>query len=452
MLKVPTRTESVTDPAAGAWLIDDVITSLREWGATLDRAFLLPLGAGVEVAIGRSPPAAKPPGRVALRLGGRGVSAFHALLRRVGPAWVLYDHKSRNGVYVNGAPTTTTRLLPGAIVGLGKVRLVVHSSRIDALYALWQRHLGWATDAATLEAIDAALWATHELATMRGHVLIRGHAGRALALRLHELARGDAWPFVAPTEDIATAADVRALCERAAHGTLYLRDRQYPRHVQRMIFDAVAAGDHAIRLILTMDARPDPTAVRGLLGAAPLIEVPAITRRGPEVEQLVAATVSDWSARLGATGAVLLDANRALLGAWRFTEHDDLDDTVHRLVALRRFDGPAAAAREVGVTTSAMSQWIRAAQGDRILAGARVGPSSWRAAMRPPPAPRPSRRARDARPSRAGSWRSRRRCVRRGARAIGCGPRSRRPRCRRRGTRTLRATGTRARGRYRGRW
>ncbi len=58
-----------------------------------------PLAASGEVVIGRDP-------ECAVHLADRQVSRRHATIRRAGDGWVLEDHGSKNGTWMNGAPVT----------------------------------------------------------------------------------------------------------------------------------------------------------------------------------------------------------------------------------------------------------------------------------------------------------------------------------------------------------
>jgi len=122
------------------------------------------------------------------------LSRAHARLTYRDGLLELTDLKSRNGTWVDGASVTSTRLLPGAVVGLGDLLFVVRwapgrrPAPIDAP--------GWTGESVALGRTLAAL---RDVAPLDSPVLILGETGTGKELAARELHRasGVPGPFIA---------------------------------------------------------------------------------------------------------------------------------------------------------------------------------------------------------------------------------------------------------------
>jgi DNA-binding NtrC family response regulator len=69
--------------------------------------------------------------RLDVRVPGKWMSSQHAVIRAVGPDWILEDAGSRNGTFVNGQRVTSHVLRPGDVVEVGRVFFLAQGSPSD---------------------------------------------------------------------------------------------------------------------------------------------------------------------------------------------------------------------------------------------------------------------------------------------------------------------------------
>lgn len=346
-------TSPIAESTAKHWLLNDRITSLREWGTHDER--WLPADDDAVVTIGRDPPVSLS-GHAAIRYDRPSVSRTHAVMQRRESYWQLYDHRSANGIFVNDEPATMQEVRPGDVIQLGDLKLIATSGRVRAMRKLWTRFLTTLDDPAALSKVDDALPAMRRFALPGGRLVLRGRVGARLALRVHELAQGSDRPFVAlqHAERLRSTDELRALAMRAAHGTLFLRDGQLEADPQRELLHEIIDRKSAVRVIVAAD--------RGRncdhLGKCDVLDVPALAERSAEIETLVRELVRDAAIAMRAPTDLLRGGDWQTLARWDWTDHDDMEDNIQKLVALRHHGQPAPAARAVGVSVSWFCRWM----------------------------------------------------------------------------------------------
>jgi predicted component of type VI protein secretion system len=117
----PTR----TDPTSAAeWRLNDVVVQLREWGS--GRTYPLPTATSGEWLVGAAQACT-----VRLEDARHLVSRRHARLVREQTTWTLTDNGSKNGLWLDDARRPSFVLAPGIEVGIGGLRLVAESHRLD---------------------------------------------------------------------------------------------------------------------------------------------------------------------------------------------------------------------------------------------------------------------------------------------------------------------------------
>lgn len=355
MSVVPTSPN--TEATAKLWLLNDRITSLREWGTTDER--WLPTDDNAVVTIGRDPPVSVS-GHAAIRFDRPGISRVHVVMQRIGSYWQLYDHRSASGVYVNGVPCLVGQLLPGDVMSLDDLCLVATSSRVRAIRRLWARFLTTGDSATARARVDEAVWASTQFAGLGGSLVVRGRIGERLARRLHDLARGEDRPFVAlqHRERPQRMDEIRALIERATRGTLFLRDHQLDAESQRLLLHEIAERKRSVRIIFAAEGGSDVWRECGYLGARSIVDVPLVADRADEIAALVRDLVRDHAIAMSACTEVLRPSDWERLARWDWDDHDEMEDVTLKLVALRHHRKPARAARALGLSVSWFCQWM----------------------------------------------------------------------------------------------
>jgi Inner membrane component of T3SS, cytoplasmic domain len=338
-----------TDATAAAWLIDDELLHLREWGT--HRIYPLP-AAGGEITIGAGH-------ACALRLMDPmwRVSREHARLSREHARWMIRDLNSRNGTRLDGARRFAFPLFPGVEVGLGRLTLIAESRALIALRDFLGRLLGWTQD--RIVAIDRALRALRTAATRRGALIVCGTGDLVpIAHSLHCRTLGGARPFVVcdPRRQEADAPAVyregRPALEAATGGTLCLRAQRLPRDFPEISLALRDPSLH-VRLVLCTD---DASDARTQL-ADPII-VPPLRRRSAELGRIVDEYARDAIAELAAEETGFSRADRDWVLACSASTLPEIEKGARRLVALRQTGSITGAAARLGMSHVALSQWI----------------------------------------------------------------------------------------------
>lgn len=341
------------DPSGGAWLIDDEVTHLREWGT--HRLHPLPPD-GAEVTIG----AAEGCG---LRLvdPARRVSRQHARLYREHAGWTIRDLESKNGTRIDGARRFASSLTPGVEIGIGRITLVAESRALGALRAFLARLLGFGAD--RLAAVDHAVRAVRAASARRGPLLMCGGGDLVpIVHSLHLRTLGDGRPFVVcDPRRRSSAASVRATASlreglpamaAAAGGTLCVRARRLPRDFPAV---SLALRDPASRVQLAVCVE-DAADLRTLL--ADPIAIPPLSRRRAELDQIVEEYARDAIGLLAAEATGFTRADRDWVIEHSASSLPEIEKGTRRLVAVRQAGSITQAAGRLGMSHVALSQWI----------------------------------------------------------------------------------------------
>jgi hypothetical protein len=322
-------------PEGEAWAIDDPVVALRVWGD--DRRYALP--AAGEWLVGAAPDCD-------LRLDDPSglVSRHHARLVRDGQTWTLRDLDSTNGIRQDGERRQSFQLAAGVEIEIGAVRLVAESARLAELRAYLARIVGWSRPGD----VDRALRAVRDMAMIRATLVLRGDGELVgVARRIHALALGADRPFVECTDDGAGSF------QRADRGTLCLRADRLPGDFAT-VRPSLLAVAMRVRSILCGDA---DDAVASLARTA-MIEIPPLAARPDELDRLILDYAADAVGALGATGTGFREHELRWLHELRFETLADIEETTHRLVALRNW-GVTAGAQRLGISHVALSRWAR---------------------------------------------------------------------------------------------
>jgi hypothetical protein len=329
-----------TDPEDG-WRIDDEVIRLRP----LDGSASFELPGDGELVLGADASC-----ELQLVDPTRRVSRRHARLFRDRGAWWVADLESRNGVRQDGEPRLLFQLVPGTEVTLGGVTLVAESARLVALRAVVARFIGW--DDARAGDVDRALRGVREMALRRCALVLRGPGELgAVARRIHAEALGVDRPF-----EIADAPLISAF-ERAGTGTLCLRGRASAEELAalRRAFESPQA--HA-RIIACASSSKAASEIASLLGRSVVVDLPPLATRRDELARVLEAFAEDAARELTAPRTGLLGHEMNWLGRIEFDDFEDVEGVIRRVVAIRNW-GVTEAARRLGITHSALSQWAQ---------------------------------------------------------------------------------------------
>lgn len=370
-----------TDLALDAWVNEDDIVRLREWGA--ERCHLLPLdparhdshplvgptrprvehaAAPAAMILGSSEACSLP-----LRDPSGMLSRQHAQLVHDGARWIARDLGSKNGLRLDGVRRTEAVLEPGCELGLGGLVLIAESPRQIAVRGFLARLLGWTAPRA--EVVDLALRALRLAATRRAALALCGHGDLVpIARGLHRRTLGDR-PFVlcdgrragaAPERAHGRAAPERAhglaAFHAAAGGSLCVLARRLPRDFAAL---AAALRDPAARVQLIV-CGPRPIERPDLVMAP--IEIPPLRTRTAELDRIIDDYAGDAIATLGlrprADHARFSALDRAWVRAHAAASLAEIEKGTLRLVALRAAGSVARAAAMIGIAHSSLGEWI----------------------------------------------------------------------------------------------
>jgi pSer/pThr/pTyr-binding forkhead associated (FHA) protein len=357
-----TRTD---DPGAGAWLLDDEVTRLREWGS--DRTYPVP-PPGEAWTIGAAD-------TCALRLvdPSRQVSREHARLFHDGARWAIADLESKNGTRLDGARRHAFPLGPGAEVGFGKITLIAEGGRLIALRRLLARLLGLGAERTA--AVDRALRTVRTAALGRGTLVLCGERDLVpIARTVHLQMLGEGRPFVIcdPRRAAVRHREGLRAMEAATGGTMCVRARRLPPDFEEVSL-ALRNPAVRVRLVVCTDDTADP---RVALGDA--IVLPPLARRRGELDRIIDEYARDAIEGLGAGPAGFTHADRAWVIEHAASSLPEIEKATRRLVAIRQAGSIAGAAARLGMSHVALAQWIARRRSPRGTPGAPSAPVTGR--------------------------------------------------------------------------
>jgi hypothetical protein len=332
------------DPVAAAWAITDPVIRLRLFGS--ERVFPLAdadhwiLGAASACAIQLHDPTGRVSRRhLELSRGGRG-------------AWAARDLGSTNGIRHNGDTRASFQLAPGDELELGGVTLIAESQRSMALHELLHRLLGWST--ASIATVDRAFRAVHEMAILRGVLILRGKGPlHGLARELHQRTLQDR-PFVL----VGANESGEVGLARAADGMLCVDARALPSDVARMI-SGVAVPGARVRLVVCAETAGAAAGIAALLPrCVSTLKIPPVGERAHELDRLFEAYGLDAMRELEAPTLGFRQSDLAWVRAIGAATLDEIATAARRVVALRNWNVTAAAER-LGISRSALSHWAQ---------------------------------------------------------------------------------------------
>lgn len=347
-MSVATRTE----PGRDAWMLDDGVVQLREWGS--DRSYPLPAQLSDTVTIGSSDTCwlqlTDPSGCL---------SRQHARLVREGTRWLARDLGSKNGLRLDGTRRPKVLLEPGSELGLGGITLIAESPRVIALRGFLARILGWAN--ARSQIVDLAVRAVRLAATQRAALALCGGGDLVpIARGLHRYALSDERPFVlcdprrratgasAPLENYTSG--VRAF-SAAIGGSICVWSKRLPRDFADLVAALRVPSTHV--QLIACGQRPYD---RPELVSAP-IEIPPLSARTGELDRIIDEYAGDAAAALNAS-APFTKIDRDWVRAHSATSLPEIEKGTLRLVALRQAGNVARAAALLGMAHASLGEWI----------------------------------------------------------------------------------------------
>lgn len=335
----PTR----TDPGTQAgWAIEDPVIRLRVWGS--DLVFDLP-DPPVELMLGAAPDC-----QIQLHDPTTHTSRHHAQLVPCNGGWQIEDQKSKNGLWRDGARRLQFMLTPGIEIGIGGLRLIAESQQLMALRALVGRFLGWS--AWRHPSVDEALRSLRDWGARRVSLVLMGHGDLfTVARELHRATLVSGAPFVASDEQRNGMTALRS----AAHGTLWVPELPPD-------FGDVAAALREVgcrtRIMLHAQSASDAARVAITLARPAIVTVPSFNSRHAEMTRLLLECADVVAERLGVTAPILRRSDLRALAALEYKGFAELEDTVSRVVALRKW-GLTAGAERLGISHVALLRWAR---------------------------------------------------------------------------------------------
>ncbi len=240
----------------------------------------------------------------------------------------------------------------------------------DTLRAFLARILGWTNK----EAIEHALRSIELSASYRTVLVLLGDRGIVpLAMALHRRIVGADRPFIlsdprqpdrratvrAPTNRNSGVEAVRA----AKGGSLCLRQDRMPH--DRGSMAALVRGPGAPVQIIICGGAQDALHPY-LLRPAPIL-IPPLRTRTSELPRIVDEYAADAISALGASATSFTGADRRWVLNHATRTLSEIEAATLRLVALRQAGSVLGAARRLGISHTALSQWL----GRRMLGGKR---------------------------------------------------------------------------------
>lgn len=353
-----TGASTKTDDGTREWMNSDAIQRLRYWAT--DRMHVLPevltdppiqeltIGSAETNTLQLDDPLSR-------------VSRAHAVLVRHQGSWLLRDLGSKNGIWLDGMRYREILLEPGAEITIGSLTMIVESGRSIALRGFLARLLGWRTD--RLEVVDRALRAVRMAAARRAALVLCGEGDLVpMAASIHRHSLGAEQPFIVcdprrrrggatvrSAENYDTAMQGFAA---ARGGTLCVRAYRLPKDFSEVIR---ALRDPTSRVQLMVCA-PSPEDYEQVL--AQPINVPPLTTREDEIDQIIMEYADDASRELGTPRAGFLSVDRHWVRTYSAKTLPDIEKGTMRLVAIRHSRNLSNAAERLGMAPVSLSRWI----------------------------------------------------------------------------------------------
>jgi hypothetical protein len=341
-----------TDLGMDAWMIDDEIVRLREWGS--ERSHALPADPGAEVTIGSSSTCS-----LVLNDASGRLSRQHAQLTREGTRWIVRDLDSKNGMRVDGVRRPKVQLEPGSELGVGGMTLIAESPRLIALRGYLARLLGWDDDHG--DTVDLALRSVRMAATQRAALVLCGEGDLIpIARGLHRNSAGEGRPFVlCDPRRRATAQNAAlenypsglAALKAAAGGSMCVWLKRLPRDFAELIA-ALHAPSIRVQLI-ACGVRPSD---RKEMVSAP-IEIPALSTRADEIDRIIDEYANEAARALGSS-VIFTKPDRDWVRRYSATSLPEIEKGTLRLIALREAGNVARAAALLGMAHASLGEWI----------------------------------------------------------------------------------------------
>jgi pSer/pThr/pTyr-binding forkhead associated (FHA) protein len=354
-----TRTPTTPEAAHQAGLLRTPVVGLRVLGSAFEHRIPIhdrPITIGS--AEGRT-----------IRLDHPSVSRLHAQLERRDHHLILIDSDSKNGCYAEGERRAVIHLVPGGRISLGEVELVAFSHESDAVRRVFQRYLGYG------ESAQRAVEDAHHAATRHRHLVLLGPPGAgsvAFARSIHEHTRGVPWPLVytsrlhpakagaplvRPFRD--SCAEQKQALIAAGHGTLVLSFSDLPAD-PRFLIDSLRSRAFGTRAIFLGSSEARLGALGALASDSVVIHVASLASRRHELSRIVTDAVAEHAGTQGASVAVMTSHDHELLLAhdWH-RNHDEVQEVVERLTALRMHHTIRRAAEILGMSRGSLSEWAR---------------------------------------------------------------------------------------------
>jgi hypothetical protein len=353
-----------TDAGANEWLIVDAPTHLRVWGSrtTYPLPFVNAAVAGGKVGVNDEWIIGAANGCwLQLQDAIGRVSKRHARLDydRVRRIWTISDLQSKSGVTQDGARQPSSfPVTPGVEIGVGGgFVLIAESPLLRALRELLARFIGWTDDRALDLALRSARWAV----THREPLQLCGDDDlTSIAQLLHHHTLGGARPFVTCARPrLRAPRSGRELADydsgmpalAAAYGGTLCISHRHP-HDFAQVVKACHDAPSRVQLIVCM-RRPEPSDRRT---TAPII-VPSLKARASELHRVIDAYAGDVGA--GALpGGALTAADREWVRDHESKSLAKIQEATRRLVAIRSINNVTQAAAQLGLSHSALSEWV----------------------------------------------------------------------------------------------
>lgn len=278
----------------------------------------------------------------------------------------------------------SSQLTPGAVVRFSDVDTVAFSRRTQAAREDLKRFLGYSH--AAHRALEEAQWAAtrHHLAIIASTNsaaitfarYLHNAAPGARDRRFHVVAKleeaekrvyvaGEPAPCAISDRIPDDAGEQRALLDRTAFGALIVRADALPERSEdrARFFQEIASNAYKLRLMLIVPpASLERTTIEALVGAelrARVVDVrvPPLTERASDIPRIVENAIAFHG---GAATARFTTHDRECLERQRWPDgHAEIEETISRLVMLRKTDSLSDAASLAGVKKPAFSMWAK---------------------------------------------------------------------------------------------
>jgi hypothetical protein len=304
-----------------------------------------------------------------IRIDHASVSRLHARLEWRDHHLMLIDCDSKNGCYADGERRALIQLVPGGRIRLGQVDLVAFSHESDIVRRVFQRYLGY--DAFAQRAVEDAQHA----ASRRRHLVLLGPPGAgsvAFAQAIHKHTLGPPWPFVVARQFYIDKAghrlmhrvrenqtEQKRMLTAAGHGTLVMSFDDLPTD-PRFLIDSIQSGMYGTRAIFLGSDDTQIGVLRALASDSVIIRVPALAARRHELSQVVMDVFTEHAGTQGASTDILTehDYKRLLALDWP-KNHDEVEEVVQRLIALRKYRKVRKAAKALDMSPGTLSDWAK---------------------------------------------------------------------------------------------